>query len=103
MLDHVSITVSDLAAAEPFYDAIMKAIGVPKVRRSELRLGYGDRWTNEIYDGDLAIDNRADHARAVDRIEGSLMSAFGTKRTSQSRCRMSAFEGKADIARTSVT
>jgi catechol 2,3-dioxygenase-like lactoylglutathione lyase family enzyme len=24
MLDHVSITVSDLAAAERFYDAIMK-------------------------------------------------------------------------------
>jgi hypothetical protein len=27
------------------------------------------------------------------------MSAFGTKRTSQLRCRMSAFGGKADIAR----
>jgi hypothetical protein len=27
MLDHVSITVSDIAAAEPFYDAIMKALG----------------------------------------------------------------------------
>jgi hypothetical protein len=25
MLDHVSITVSDIAVAEPFYDAIMKA------------------------------------------------------------------------------
>jgi len=27
MLDHVSITVSDIAAAERFYDAIMKALG----------------------------------------------------------------------------
>src|SRR5262245_56875861 len=43
MLDHVSITVSDLDAAERFYDAIMAAIGVPKVRRSENRLGYGER------------------------------------------------------------
>ena len=31
MLDHVSITVSDIAAAEPFYDAIMKALGIVKV------------------------------------------------------------------------
>ncbi len=43
MLDHVSITVSDLRVAESFYDAIMAAIGVPKVRRSETRLGYGER------------------------------------------------------------
>jgi hypothetical protein len=28
MLDHVSITASDIAAAERFYDAIMKALGV---------------------------------------------------------------------------
>lgn len=28
MLDHVSITVSDIAAAEKFYDAIMHALGV---------------------------------------------------------------------------
>jgi hypothetical protein len=31
MLDHVSITVSDIAAAERFYDAMMKALGVVKV------------------------------------------------------------------------
>ncbi len=36
MLDHVSITVSDLAAAERFYDAIMKALDVVKVGRSDL-------------------------------------------------------------------
>lgn len=43
MLDHVSITVSDLARATPFYDAIMEALGVPCVRRAEDRLGYGIR------------------------------------------------------------
>jgi catechol 2,3-dioxygenase-like lactoylglutathione lyase family enzyme len=43
MLDHVSITVSDIAAAEPFYDAIMKALGVVKVGRRDDWLGYGER------------------------------------------------------------
>ena len=43
MLDHVSITVSDLAAAERFYDAIMQALGVVKVGRREDWLGYGER------------------------------------------------------------
>jgi hypothetical protein len=43
MIDHVSITVTDIGAAERFYDAIMSALGVPKVRKSELRLGYGER------------------------------------------------------------
>ena len=43
MLDHVSITVSDIAAAEPFYDAIMKALDVVKVGRREDWLGYGER------------------------------------------------------------
>jgi len=31
MLDHVSITVSDIAVAERFYDAIMKVLGVEAV------------------------------------------------------------------------
>ena len=35
MLDHVSITVSDFAAAERFYDAVMMALGVVKVGRSD--------------------------------------------------------------------
>jgi catechol 2,3-dioxygenase-like lactoylglutathione lyase family enzyme len=43
MLDHVSITVTDIGTAEKFYDAVMSALSVPKVRKSELRLGYGER------------------------------------------------------------
>ena len=43
MLDHVSITVSDIAAAERFYDAIMKVLGVVKVGRRDNWLGYGER------------------------------------------------------------
>jgi catechol 2,3-dioxygenase-like lactoylglutathione lyase family enzyme len=43
MLDHVSITVSDIAQAEPFYDAIMSALGVMKVGARGDWLGYGER------------------------------------------------------------
>jgi catechol 2,3-dioxygenase-like lactoylglutathione lyase family enzyme len=43
MLDHVSITVSDIAAAERFYDAIMAALGVVKVGLRDDWLGYGER------------------------------------------------------------
>ena len=43
MLDHVSITVSDIAAAERFYDAIMKTLDVVKVGRRDDWLGYGER------------------------------------------------------------
>ena len=43
MIDHVSITVSDLARARPFYDAIMAALGHPKVADDARRLGYGVR------------------------------------------------------------
>lgn len=43
MLDHVSITVSDMAVAEPFYDAIMAALGVVKVGARGDWLGYGER------------------------------------------------------------
>ncbi len=43
MLDHVSITVSDLARATAFYDAVFAALGHPCVRRDAEVLGYGIR------------------------------------------------------------
>jgi catechol 2,3-dioxygenase-like lactoylglutathione lyase family enzyme len=43
VIDHVSITVPDLAAAARFYDAVMAALGVPVVGRSERWIGYGLR------------------------------------------------------------
>jgi catechol 2,3-dioxygenase-like lactoylglutathione lyase family enzyme len=43
VLDHVSITVPDFAAAERFYDATMAALGVPKVGADAAWLGYGAR------------------------------------------------------------
>ena len=43
MIDHVSITAPDLGAAARFYDAVMAALGVPCVGRSDRWIGYGDR------------------------------------------------------------
>ncbi len=43
MLDHVSITISDLTRAAPFWDAAMGALGVPCVVRRDTMVGYGLR------------------------------------------------------------
>ncbi|WP_245217259.1 VOC family protein [Neoroseomonas nitratireducens] len=43
MLDHVSITVSDLPRAARFYDAVMAALRVPCVWREADAIGYGTR------------------------------------------------------------
>lgn len=43
MLDHVSITVDDIETAEILYDAVMAALDIPKVKRSEAQLGCGER------------------------------------------------------------
>ncbi len=48
MIDHVSIIVGDLNRAERFYDAIMDALGYPKVVRDEDRIGYGERSSPNI-------------------------------------------------------
>lgn len=43
VLDHVSISVRDLDAVRPFYDAVMAALGVAKVYDRADALGYGAR------------------------------------------------------------
>ncbi|KAF3999517.1 VOC family protein [Glaciimonas immobilis] len=45
MLDHVSVTVTDLARAEEFYDAVFLALGVCKVGTDFENgwIGYGER------------------------------------------------------------
>jgi len=43
LLDHVSIAVRDLPRAQPFYDAIMSALGVEKVYAKPDAVGYGKR------------------------------------------------------------
>jgi catechol 2,3-dioxygenase-like lactoylglutathione lyase family enzyme len=67
MLDHVSITVSDLGRAGPFYDAVMAALGHPCVLREAAVLGYGIR-NRAGDDGHGYISVRAtDTAIAADR------------------------------------
>jgi len=41
LLDHVSITVTDLGLAGAFYDAVFGALGVAALRRSDTRIRYG--------------------------------------------------------------
>ena len=69
MLDHVSITVSDLAAAERFYDAIMQALGVVKVGRREDWLGYGERaraaYPDRVYIAIYKVRNRRTARAAI--------------------------------------
>ncbi len=43
MLDHVSITVSDMSSARLFYDAIFEVLGHPCVRRDADVIGFGVR------------------------------------------------------------
>jgi catechol 2,3-dioxygenase-like lactoylglutathione lyase family enzyme len=43
LLDHVSITVRDLARAARFYDAVMSSLGVEKVYQRQDAVGYGAR------------------------------------------------------------
>ena len=42
MLDHLSITVSDLDRAQVFYDAVPGALGYPRVNRRARSVGYGE-------------------------------------------------------------
>lgn len=43
LLDHVSITVSDLDRAGGFYDAVLGALGVTRAWRRDDRIRYGER------------------------------------------------------------
>lgn len=43
LLDHVSITVSDLDRAGAFYDAALGALGIAREWRREDRIRYGER------------------------------------------------------------
>jgi len=43
LLDHVSITVRDLAAAKPFYRAVMTALGATPAYERDDAIGFGER------------------------------------------------------------
>jgi catechol 2,3-dioxygenase-like lactoylglutathione lyase family enzyme len=43
VLDHISITVRELERVRPFYEAVMRALEVPKVYDREDAFGFGER------------------------------------------------------------
>jgi catechol 2,3-dioxygenase-like lactoylglutathione lyase family enzyme len=43
MIDHLSITTTDLDRAQAFYDAVLGALGYPRVNRRANAIGYGVR------------------------------------------------------------
>jgi catechol 2,3-dioxygenase-like lactoylglutathione lyase family enzyme len=43
LLDHVSITVADISAVAPFYDAVLATLDCAQVYQREDALGYGER------------------------------------------------------------
>jgi catechol 2,3-dioxygenase-like lactoylglutathione lyase family enzyme len=43
MIDHLSITTTDLDRAQTFYDAVLGALGYPRVNRRADAIGYGVR------------------------------------------------------------
>jgi catechol 2,3-dioxygenase-like lactoylglutathione lyase family enzyme len=43
MIDHLSITTTDLDRAQAFYDAALGALGYPRVHRRADAMGYGVR------------------------------------------------------------
>jgi catechol 2,3-dioxygenase-like lactoylglutathione lyase family enzyme len=43
MIDHLSITTTDLDRAQAFYDAVLGALGYPRVNRRADAIGYGIR------------------------------------------------------------
>jgi catechol 2,3-dioxygenase-like lactoylglutathione lyase family enzyme len=44
MIDHVSVAVSDLAAATRFYDAVLEALGLARLVNRPKTVGYGKRY-----------------------------------------------------------
>lgn len=91
MIDHVSITVSDLRRAEGFYDAVMTSLGYPCVYKTEQAIGYGTRNSPEddrhsylsvFADGGVVADHRhwafrAPSRNAVDRFYAAALKAGG--------------------------
>jgi catechol 2,3-dioxygenase-like lactoylglutathione lyase family enzyme len=91
MIDHVSITVSDLGRAARFYDAAMAALGHPCVYRKDFGIGYGARNRAgddahsyiSIFHGDNVVADRRHYAfrartrAAVDAFHAAALAAGG--------------------------
>ncbi len=90
MIDHVSIAVRDLKKAEAFYAALLKPLGMTKLREwPDAAVGYGkkypDFWINRREAMDRVADDsgvhiclRAPDSAAVDAFHAAALKAGGT-------------------------
>jgi len=65
MIDHVSITVGDLAAASALYEPVLGALGLEKLVVREATIGFGKKypefWLNERPGAPPASDESGHH------------------------------------------
>jgi catechol 2,3-dioxygenase-like lactoylglutathione lyase family enzyme len=90
MIDHVSVAVRDLRAAERFYSALLAPLGMAKLREwPDAAIGFGKKfpefWINRratmdrvAYDSGVHICLRAPSAEAVDAFHAAALKAGGT-------------------------
>jgi catechol 2,3-dioxygenase-like lactoylglutathione lyase family enzyme len=88
MIDHISIGVRDLERATAFYDAVLPALGLTKLRIKPTTVGYGktypEFWVNarptrpETADSGLHICVRAPDTAAVDAFHKAALQAGGS-------------------------
>ena len=90
MIDHISISVRDLKAAERFYAALLATLGMTKLREwPDAAIGYGKKypefWINRRSDmAPVAADSgvhiclRASDAAVVDAFHAAALSGGGT-------------------------
>jgi len=90
MIDHVSVAVSDLAKAEPFYAALLAPLGMRKLREwPNAAVGFGKKypefWINQraamprvADDSGVHICLRATDTRAVEDFHAAALKSGGT-------------------------
>jgi catechol 2,3-dioxygenase-like lactoylglutathione lyase family enzyme len=90
MIDHISISVRDLKAAERFYTALLAPLGLTKLREwPDAAVGYGKKypefWINRRADMPLVPDDsgahiclRAPEKAVVDAFHAAALAGGGT-------------------------
>ena len=95
MIDHLSITATDLDRAQAFYDAALGALGYPRVNRRAEAIGYGVRERTpdaapyiSVYlcTARLVPDNRHWCFRAPSRADPAQLRAGVGRSLRRSRC-----------------
>ena len=90
MIDHISIAVRDIKAAESFYTALLAPLGLSKLREwPDAAIGYGKKypefWINRrsemtpvTQDSGVHICLRAQSAEAVNAFHAAALASGGT-------------------------